>query len=708
MNGQPTLLDTCEQMIHEQIPNLFRPFANPYVVQTCYCLSELVRMVWPSHQSSAQPLQSFLANSLDEALSGAIKLARYCANAKKTSPKGLVIDPCDRLGPFAEVNIRGHETIRFVRDLTIVKDRRICEFKDHFGFVVIMDTQDQDTTGYLARYLKQGCADPPFIIRAMTQLQLAHIELAARDPVPDIVIFDESFVNHDLPFAAFTARRRLFDAWNRRSKSTFHSTTFQPNTIASMHFLKCLEASEPHFVKSIDDVLMRIQNDVSYCLMMMEKLYSPFLAKAIRSLRLDTPNVTASGHFVRANDRPIFDCVAGVACSIRGHNPPTYVDEISRLESPDNLHETVSARLAELTSLDYLVPAVSGASAVENALRLGLAAQHPKTHVIAFQGGFGGKTLLALTGTAKSTYKENLQPLYENVTYLDPFSQNVIDDLIATLNEYSVAVVQVELIQAVGGLRALPRQLLEYLSANKNKLGYLLFVDEVQTGMYRTGPFCLSKALGLQPDLLTFGKGASDMVIPMAVTLYSDRVREGLVENCPELPSELCERTENKSGYKTLLNALDRIADQGLAARATEIGSTFIRQLNRELRDCQSVHEVRAFGALIAVELAAGQWLDRKLTKLRTGLHIRAMIHDPIFPAFVGYCQYEPNVLKLTPPLTLSDSEIENVCATIGRALRRPFTRSLMAAAVSTLSETLIRRPIPRAPRKDQHEPVAC
>ena len=65
-----------------------------------------------------------------------------------------------------------------------------------------------------------------------------------RDLAPDIAVFDESFVNHEVPFAAFTARKRYFDHWNRPGKSTFHSTTFQPNTIASLHFMRCLAVED--------------------------------------------------------------------------------------------------------------------------------------------------------------------------------------------------------------------------------------------------------------------------------------------------------------------------------------------------------------------------------------------------------------------------------------------------------------------------------
>src|SRR5262249_6577711 len=145
----------------------------------------------------------------------------------------------------------------------------------------------------------------------------------------------------------------------------------------------------------------------------------------------------------------------------------------------------------------------SGATAVENALRIGLAAQYPKQFVLAFKGGFGGKTLLALTGTARNAYKEHLEPLYTSVVYVDPFGPNVLAEIESVLNAYPIGVVQIELVQAVGGVRAVPTHVIEYLEANKRRRDYLLFVDEVQTAMYRTGPFTLSEKLGVRPDILT-------------------------------------------------------------------------------------------------------------------------------------------------------------------------------------------------------------
>ena len=178
-------------------------------------------------------------------------------------------------------------------------------------------------------------------------------------------------------------------------------------------------------------------------------------------------------------------------------------------------------RLQNLTGLDFFLPAVSGATAVENALKVALVAQFPKRHILALKAGFGGKTLLALTGTANPSYKEHIDPLYADVHYVDPFAPDAEAQIERCLQTHEFAVVQVELIQAVGGVRRVPENVIRHLDAGRKRWGYLLLVDEVQTGMYRTGPFIFSQTLGLTPDLLLLGKATSDMMFPFALTLYS-------------------------------------------------------------------------------------------------------------------------------------------------------------------------------------------
>src|SRR5262249_15211553 len=119
----PLITDTCAEIVREQIPNFFRLYLNPYVVQTCFCLSRYAQTVSQAGKPDVL-FQTFLANSFDEALSGAIKLARYDANLKNRPVSGLVIDPDSKLGPFASISFPNQGKVEFIRDLVVVES---CE-----------------------------------------------------------------------------------------------------------------------------------------------------------------------------------------------------------------------------------------------------------------------------------------------------------------------------------------------------------------------------------------------------------------------------------------------------------------------------------------------------------------------------------------------------------------------------------------------------
>ncbi|MBV9124879.1 MAG: aminotransferase class III-fold pyridoxal phosphate-dependent enzyme [Planctomycetes bacterium] len=697
MNPTIPAAETCEQIVREKVPNFFRLYLNPYLVQTCYCLSAYVRSTWG--QSPESEYQTFLANSFDEALGGAIKLARYCANLRGQSSAGLILDPGGRLGPFASVSLGDRGRIDFVPNLTVV-DRGNARLDtssrvgDRFGFVVLVASPGPTSSFSEAlRLLLQQ--QRPLLITCVDRDGLTACRQGEdggrAEATPDIVVFDESFVNHEVPFGAFTARKSLYHHWNQRGKATFHSTTFQPNTIASLHFLKCLAKADPAFLEGSAPDLERIRQDPVRCRVLLKKLYSPFLARAVRTVGLDTLNLHAAGHYVVAGRRRIFDGVAGVACSIRGHNPEHYVHELQNLGTVPDWHAAATARLRELTGLPHLLPAVSGATAVENALKLGLVAQFPKKYVLAFQGGFGGKTLFALTGTARAAYKEHLHPLYEHVLYLDPFGPKVLEELESAFRTYPIAVVQLELIQAVGGVRPIPAHVLEYLESHKSQWGYLLFVDEVQTGMYRTGPFSLAQQLGLRPDLLTVGKGTSDMMFPFALTLYGESVRARVEDVQPGLPETLRQRFGYEGGYRTVLNVLKQAEVLRLPEKVAESGALFARLLAEELRSSPAVRDVRVHGLLIGIELETSGWPRRLFRKRMSSLIILNLLRHASFPLFVGFCQYEPNVLKLTPPLTITPDEVRQVCAALGSVLRLPFAQ-LMTTSVGALLTSPFRR----------------
>jgi acetylornithine/succinyldiaminopimelate/putrescine aminotransferase len=688
----PLLIDTCEQILREQLPNFLRLYLNPHVTSACLCLTRYVQTTWEAPAGRPEEYQTFLANGFDEALSGAIKLARYCASLAGRPTTGLVLDPDGRLGPYTAVTLVGGGRVEFLPGLTVIGPGGdlTAAAGGPFGLVVLVGSAAGDPHSAV---LDLQTGDAPLVIACLDRAGLAALRGgAARGPAPDIVLFDESFVHGAVPFSAFTARKALYDHWNRPGKTTFHSTTFQPNTISSLHFLRCLARDDPAFHASLAADLAKIHADLGARRALFRRLYSPSLGKVIRAAGLDTADVRAAGDFVLGNDRRIFDGVSGVACSVRGHNPASYAAEMEALGHLPNCEEAVAARLRELTGLAHVLPAVSGATAVENALKVALVAQFPRRHVLALKAGFGGKTLLSLTGTAKAAYKEHIDPLYPHVLYIDPFAPDAEAQIDAALVRHPVAVVQMELIQAVGGIRPVPERVVRHLELRRPEHGYLLLIDEVQTGMYRTGPFTRSGALGLSPDLLLLGKGTSDMMFPFALTLFSAGVREKLDRAGSDLPAAIRSRYGYDFGYRTVLNVLLRAEELTLSRRVAESGELFARLLEEGLAGCKGVREVRAYGLLIGIELDADRWPQRWFGKRLFSLYLVNMLRHPRYPVLAGFCQYEPNVLKITPALTVGADEIHQACATITEVLRRPFHHVLAAALGGQLQSVLFRR----------------
>ncbi len=679
-----TLTETFEEMLRNQLPNFYRLYLNPYVAQTCFCLGEYVKSTWDKQSN----YQTFLANSFDEALSGAIKLARYSLSVAKRSTRGSIFDPCDRLGVFVKTKARD-EYVEFLPGLIVInsveKLQKLDRLSDDFGFVVTLAPYDETVTKIrqLVEYYDA------LTIACVTRNSLAQLRepqrKKAKELSPDIVVFDESFVDREVPFSAFTATKKLYNHWNQPGKQTFHSTTFQPNTVSSLHFMRCLKYADATFFNSVVKELELIESDLKFRAQIFGDRYNCALLKAMRWTKFITPDVQASGEFIYSEGRKIFDCVSGVACSIRGHNPANYLEELQNIENKDEQIE-LTKQLRQYTGLEHLLPAVSGASGVENALRVALTVQYPRRYAIVLKGGFGGKTLFALTGTWSASYKQNIEPLYPHVLYIDPFAEDTVAQLEAAMIKYPIAVVQIELIQGVSGVRAIPEAAIEYLQTHRQKYGYLLLIDEVQTGMFRTGVFSRSCSLGLTPDLLVLGKGTSDMMFPFSIVQYTESIQRRLNAMESNLVEKIRDRYNYPIGYRTVLNLLQSAEEIKLAERVKESGILFERLLREGLASCKAVRDVRVFGSLIGIELNDTHWPQCWFSKQLFLFYVVNMLNHPSYSVLVGFCQAEPNVLKITPPLTTNPEEVQKICSTVVEVLNRPFIQLFTSAITTKIS----------------------
>ncbi|MBD3673432.1 MAG: aminotransferase class III-fold pyridoxal phosphate-dependent enzyme [Planctomycetaceae bacterium] len=692
MSKPPPILETCRELIAKQIPNLFRLYLNPFVAQACVCLEKILKQTWSNAFSEDERLPTYLGNAFEEVLSGACKLARYETECRGISQRGLILDPAGRLKFFESISI-GDETITLIPEVVVLSGTDIAEQvknlqDEEFGFVVLMPevlTEKSSWVASLDHRLQIVCLDRDLWLNSESD---ADWRTVLR---PDVVVFDESFVHHDVPFSAMTARGDIYGRWMQPGTSTFHSTTYQPNSISTLHLTKSLTAAYPEFIARIQPTLDRVRRDLSFRGETFAALFSPSLRKAIRTLNFNQGNVIAQGHHVMIGQRCYFDGVAGVACSIRGHNPPTYVTDLESGDSPAEARNYVAEQLKHLSGLEHHVPGVSGGGAVETALKLGLAAQFPKKYVLAFQGGFGGKTLLALTGTANPKYKTHLGTLYEHVIYVDPFADDVCEVVDQVLAEYPVALVQFELVQGVGGVISLPDELIAHLQRKREEHDFLIFVDEVQTGMFRTGPFLHSADRGVNPDLVSTGKATSDMMFPFAFTLFNERVREKLDQQQPDLVPMIRSLYEYDVGYQTVANIFHLAEQQQFTDRVRHAGEHFSQQLHAALDDCPAVKEVRVFGLLIAIELNREGWLRSRLQKMLFRFYFVGLLQDRQLPMIMGFCQYKPYIMKFTPPLSVTDEEIDHIAAMLKRVLNRPLP-ILIANAVKLIVSAKLRR----------------
>jgi 4-aminobutyrate aminotransferase-like enzyme len=167
-------------------------------------------------------------------------------------------------------------------------------------------------------------------------------------------------------------------------------------------------------------------------------------------------------------------------------------------------------------------------------------------------------------------------------------------------------------------------------------------------------------------------------------------------------------RHGHEFGYRTVLNVLRQAERLHLPERVLASGELFARLLKEALGACAVVREVRVYGLLVGIELDATRWPRRWFRKRLFWFYLFNMLRHPRYPVLIGFCQGEPNVLKITPPLTTEPDEVRQLCSTIADVLKQPFYR-----LAATVLGGMVRSVNPWR-RKHEHgnvqapEPAAC
>lgn len=370
----------------------------------------------------------------------------------------------------------------------------------------------------------------------------------------------------------------------------------------------------------------------------------------------------ARGATVTTRDgRSFIDFLAGIGVNNVGHTHPRVVEAI-REQSGQYLHAMVygeyvlepQVRLAEL--LAQVTPAPlsvvyftnSGTEANEGALKL--AKKYTgRRRLVAFHNSYHGDTQGSLSVTGRSVYRDPFLPLLPDVEFL-PFNDvsalERIDD--------RVAGVITEPIQGEGGVRVPSEAWMQALRRRCTEAGALLIFDEVQTGLGRTGRLFAGEHWGVTPDVLVLAKALGGGM-PLGAFIGAPEVMRCLSVNPP------LAHVTTFGGHPVCcaagLASLQVILEEDLPARATETGERLRRTLRGWGETYGGVREVRGLGMLIGLELDSPE---------RTARFVRGAFENGVI---VGWTLHSNTVVRMAPPLNISEEELERGLSGLERAL---------------------------------------
>jgi acetylornithine/N-succinyldiaminopimelate aminotransferase len=376
-----------------------------------------------------------------------------------------------------------------------------------------------------------------------------------------------------------------------------------------------------------------------------------------------TPLAFVRGHgayLFDADGNRYLDFFCGLAVTSLGHGHPRVVrairDQAEKVTHVSNVFHTepmarLAARLGAAFGDGRIFFGNSGAEANEAALKLARRWGHGnggRFEIIATLGSFHGRTLGTLSATGQEKYHIGFQPLVPGFK-LVPYDDVAIVE--RALSNQTVAIM-VEPIQGEGGV-VMPRA--DYLGrlrevCDRNKL--LLIVDEVQTGMGRTGKLFAYQHAGIKPDIITLAKALGGG-LPIGAMIAKSEIAAVLTPG-----THGSTFGGNPVACSAALGVLDALEQDGVIANAAEVGGYLISRLREIAKACPNVRQVRGLGMIIGVVLN----------------HEAKGVVEACLKEHLIVNGTADNVLRLLPPLNLTREEADNGLAIIERALKAAKT----------------------------------
>jgi len=387
--------------------------------------------------------------------------------------------------------------------------------------------------------------------------------------------------------------------------------------------------------------------------------------------RADLAFERGEGAWLHTTDgRRFLDFGSGIATSSLGHGHPHLVQAIAeqaaRVMHTSNLYrvpqaERLAARFVEATFADSVFFCNSGAEANEGMVKMMRKAMHEtgrgeRYRVICFDGAFHGRTLAMLAATGNKKYLAGFGPEVDGFDHVPFNNLNALRDAIGP----ETAGVLVEPVQGEGGIRAASLDFLRGLRAACDEYGIILGMDEVQCGMGRTGKLFAHEWAGIAPDVMSAAKGIAGG-FPMGAVLAKEEVAKYLVAGT----------------HGTTFGGNPLACAAGNAVLDVVLAPGFLAEVDRKARGLWFALEavVAEYPSVLADVRGAGLILGLKAVVPNAELQ-NAFTAEGLLTVAAG-----ENVVRLVPPLVLTDADCDAAVEMIRRGARRCLAAPVSVAA---------------------------
>jgi 4-aminobutyrate aminotransferase / (S)-3-amino-2-methylpropionate transaminase / 5-aminovalerate transaminase len=389
------------------------------------------------------------------------------------------------------------------------------------------------------------------------------------------------------------------------------------------------------------------------------------------------------------------DFAGGIAVLNTGHRNPTVMAAVEKQMQrfthtayqvvPYEPYVELAEKLNELAPGDTpkkTLFVTTGAEAVENAIKIARA-HTGRPAVIAFAGGFHGRTMMTMGLTGKvDPYKRGFGPMPAGIYHL-PFpmpmhgvtAQDCIDALHrlfkADLEPEQVAAIILEPVQGEGGFYIAPNELIHELRAVCDKYGICLIADEVQSGFARTGRMFASEYWGVEPDLITTAKSLAGG-FPLAGVIGKAEIMDA-----PALGGLGGTYGGSPIGCAAALGVIKFIEEEQLLGRSRILGQRITDRVKtfQQRDDLQPIGDIRALGAMIAFELVTEKGTNKPDADATKALCAKALENGLILLS----CGVYANTIRILVPLTASDAIVDEGLDIIERSLAEIRATSVAA-----------------------------